>query len=53
MEKWYEPAMYDIPGPDDQFYGYLFSARNYAFMQAIHDKTLRVYDLDPTPLERI
>jgi len=33
-------------GPDDQFYGYLFFAWDYAVIKAVDDKTMYVYDLE-------
>ncbi len=43
------PRLYRILGPDDQFYGYLFSAWNHLTTKVVDDKTLRVYDLPDPP----
>ena len=43
------PRLYRILGPDDQFYGYLFSAWNHLTTKVVDDRTLRVYDLPDPP----
>ena len=43
------PRLYRILGPDDQFYGYLFSAWDHLMTKVVDDKTLRVYDLPDPP----
>ena len=45
----YGPRLYRILGPDDQFYGYLFSFRHRVVTKAVDDSTLYVYDLGPPP----
>lgn len=43
------PRLYRILGPDDQFYGYLYSAWNHLLTKVIDGKTLWVYDLPDPP----
>jgi hypothetical protein len=43
------PRLYRILGPDDQFYGYLYSAWDHLLTKAVDDKTLWVYDLPDPP----
>jgi hypothetical protein len=50
-QQWYTPTLREIHGPDSQFYGYLYTEWDYAYIEAVSDDTLRVYDLDPPPLE--
>lgn len=47
--SYYYPRLYRILGPDDQFYGYLYSAWDHLLTKAIDDKTLWVYDLPDPP----
>lgn len=42
------PRLYRILGPDNQFYGYLFSAWDHLLTKVVDDKALWVYDL-PEP----
>ena len=43
------PRLYRILGPDDQFYGYLYSAWDHLLTKVMDDKTLWVYDLPDPP----
>ena len=43
------PRLYRILGPDDQFYGYLYSAWTHVVTKVMDDKTLWVYDLPDPP----
>jgi len=43
------PRLYRILGPDDQFYGYLYSAWDRMVAKVVDDKTLWVYDLPDPP----
>ena len=43
----YGPRLRRVLGPDDQFYGYLFSFRHRVVTKSVDDSTLYVYDLDP------
>ena len=43
------PRLYRILGPDDQFYGYLYSAWDHLLTKVDDDKTLWVYDLPDPP----
>jgi len=43
------PRLYSILGPDDQFYGYLFSAWDHLLTKVVDGKTLWVYDLPEPP----
>jgi hypothetical protein len=47
--SYYYPRLYRILGPDDQFYGYLYSAWNHLLTKAVDGKTLWVYDLPAPP----
>lgn len=42
----FDPRLWRILGPDDQFYGYLFFAWGHAVIKAVDDKTMYVYDLE-------
>jgi hypothetical protein len=43
------PIVQRILGPDDQFYGYFFSAWHNVLIKAVDDRTLWVYDLPLSP----
>ena len=45
----YNPMLYRVLGPDDQFYGYLFSGRSDVTIEVFDDRTMFVNDL-PDPL---
>lgn len=45
LESRYNPRLYRILGQDDQFYGYLYSGRNNAYVKVVNRKTLRVYEI--------
>ena len=47
--SYYYPRLYGILGPDDQFYGYLYSAWDHLLTKVADDKTLWVYDLPDPP----
>jgi len=47
--SYYYPRLYRILGPDDQFYGYLFSAWDHLLTKVVDGKTLWVYDLPDPP----
>ncbi|MFH1932285.1 MAG: hypothetical protein ABIN18_11945 [Pseudomonadota bacterium] len=47
--SYYYPRLYRILGPDDQFYGYLYSAWNHLLTKVVDGKTLWVYDLPDPP----
>ena len=36
----YYPAVWRILGPDDQFYGYLFTAHHHVLIRVVNDKTM-------------
>jgi hypothetical protein len=38
-----------ILGPDDQFYGYFFSAWTHAYIEVIDEKTLWIEDIPLAP----
>ncbi len=40
------PYLYRLIGPDQQVYGYVYTATNHVVSKAIDDKTLYVFDLD-------
>jgi hypothetical protein len=42
----FDPRLWRILGPDEQFYGYLFFASDYAVIKAVDDKTMYVYDIE-------
>lgn len=41
----FDPRLWRIVGPDDQFYGYLFCACSQVVIKSINDTTMYVYDL--------
>jgi hypothetical protein len=43
------PLVYSILGPNDQFYGYLFSGWDHLLTKVVDDHTLWVYDLPDPP----
>lgn len=43
------PRLQRILGPDDQFYGYFFSAWDHAYIKVIDGKTLWIEDIPLTP----
>lgn len=45
----YYPIVYRILGPDDHFYGYMFTAWHHAVMRQVDEKTLSVLDLPLPP----
>ena len=45
----YNPMLYKVLGPDDQFYGYLFSGRSDVTIEVFDDRTMFVNDF-PDPL---
>ena len=45
----YYPRLYKILGPDDQFYGYLYSAWDHLLTKVADEKRLWVYDLPDPP----
>jgi len=45
----FDPRLWRILGPDDQFYGYLFFALGHVVIKSVDDTTMYVYDL-PSPL---
>jgi hypothetical protein len=47
--SYYHPRLYRILGPDDQFYGYLYSAWDHLLTKVVDGKTLWVYDLPAPP----
>ncbi|MCJ7595944.1 MAG: hypothetical protein MUO52_14350 [Desulfobacterales bacterium] len=49
MNRDYYPWLWRILGPDDQFYGYMYTGWRQAVTKAVDAKTLWVYDL-PVPL---
>jgi len=42
----FDPRLWRILGPDEQFYGYLFFAWDHAVIKAVDDTTMYVYDLE-------
>jgi hypothetical protein len=46
LEAQYVPKMFRILGPDGNFFGYLYSARNAAYIREVDKKTLRIFNLD-------
>jgi hypothetical protein len=44
----YNPMLYRVLGPDDQFYGYLFSGRSDVIIEVFDDRTMFVNDLRDT-----
>lgn len=45
----YYPIVYEIRGPDDYLYGYMFTAWHHAVMRQVDEKTLSVLDLPLPP----
>ena len=43
-----DPKLWRILGPDDQFYGYMFSGWDHVVMKVVDDRTMLVYDI-PVP----
>ena len=41
----FDPRLWRIVGPDDQFYGYLFFAWGHVVIKSINDTTMYVYDV--------
>ena len=41
----FDPRLWRIVGPDDQFYGYLFFAWGHVVIKSISDTTMYVYDV--------
>jgi hypothetical protein len=41
----FDPRLWRIVGPDDQFYGYLFCACSHVVIKSVDDTTMYVYDL--------
>ncbi len=48
----YYPSLWRILGPDDQFYGYLFSAWHHVPIKVVDEKTMWVYNLPRPPYLR-
>ena len=42
----FDPRLWRIVGPDEQFYGYLFCACNHVVIKSVDDTTMYVYDLE-------
>ena len=42
----FDPRLWKIVGPDEQFYGYLFCACNHVVIKSVDDTTMYVYDLE-------
>ncbi len=45
----YYPGLYRVLGPDDQFYGYLFTGWHHVFAKEVDKRALRVYNLPEPP----
>lgn len=45
----YPPWVWKILGPDDQFYGYMYTGWQFGLIKEVDEKTLHVYDL-PAPM---
>jgi len=45
----YYPRLRRILGPDDQFYGYMFTALHQAVIKVVDDRTMWVYNLPMPP----
>jgi hypothetical protein len=45
----YYPSLYRILGPDDEFYGYMFTSWRHVVLKSMGDKTLYVFDLEAPP----
>ena len=45
----YYPKLYEVRGPDDQLYGYVYSGRSMINVEAIGKNVLRVHDLEVPP----
>jgi len=41
----FDPRLWRIVGPDDQFYGYLFFALGHVVIKSVDDTTMYVYNL--------
>ena len=41
----FDPRLWRIVGPDDQFYGYLFFAWGHVVIKSINDTTIYVHDV--------
>ena len=41
----FDPRLWKIVGPDEQFYGYLFCACNHVVIKSVDSTTMYVYDL--------
>jgi hypothetical protein len=48
----YYPRIWRILGPDDQLYGYLFTALDQVFVKVVDEKTMYVYNLPEPPYLR-
>jgi len=42
----FDPRLWRILGPDDQFYGYLFFAWGHVVIKVVDDRTMYMYDLE-------
>jgi len=42
----FDPRLWKIVGPDEQFYGYLFCACNHVVIKSVDDTTMYVYNLE-------
>jgi len=47
----FEPKLWRILGPDNQFYGYIYSYWQHVYMKILDEKTLWVDDLPLPPLD--
>ncbi|MBW1772729.1 MAG: hypothetical protein JRJ82_07540 [Deltaproteobacteria bacterium] len=45
----YYPKLYEVRGPDDQLYGYVYSGRSMINVEAMGKNVLRVHDLEVPP----
>ena len=46
----YSPKLYEIWGPDDQLYGYVYSGRSSINLEVVGENVLRVHDVEiPAP----
>lgn len=46
---WYDPKLYEIVGPDNDLYGYLFTGWQHVKLEAMETGKLFVYDLRSPP----
>lgn len=49
-DTFYVPTLYRILGPDDKFFGYMFTGWSFADIKVINPETLFVYELDVSPV---